>query len=82
MKLQIGLEEMRLLTGSQEALAMLRNRVLVPEELLQDVFDWLDVNATDLWHYSECYFYFLGGLDHGNVTSLVAQAKQNLAKNS
>jgi len=82
MKFKIGFEEIKLLTGTPEAVTMLRNRVFVPEELLQDVYDWLDINAHDLWYNSECYFYFLDGMDHGNVHSFVIDYKKNQTKNS
>lgn len=82
MKFRLSLEEVKLLTGTPEAVTLLRNRIMVPEELLQDVYDWLDINAHDLWHHSELYFYFLDGMDFGNVQSFVIEYKKNLTKNS
>ena len=73
---QLSEGEMKLLTGTPEVVQMLRNRVTVPDTLQDGVLDFLEVNAQDLWHSSGRVFYFLNGIDYGNVMQIQSNPNQ------
>ena len=76
----LNFQELKLLTGTPEAVQMLRNKVFVPEALYSDAIDFLDVNAMDLDHYSlsdiGAIFYFLDAQDMINIQTIVSNYNQ------
>jgi hypothetical protein len=71
-KFSLTTDEVKLLTGTPEIVTMLRNRVVVPEDIEHDLLDWLNINAVNLWHKSGYVFYFLDGLDYANVRKIIS----------
>ena len=69
-------QELALMQGTPEVITMLRNRVLVDIDLVDTVQDFLEVNAQDLWHSSGRVFYFLNGIDYGNVMQIQSNPNQ------
>jgi hypothetical protein len=69
-------QELALMQGTSEVVTMLRNRVLVDTDLVDNVNDFLEINAQDLWHSSGRVFYFLNGLDYGNVMQIQSNPNQ------
>jgi hypothetical protein len=69
-------QELALMQGTPEVITMLRNRVLVDTDLVDTVQDFLEVNAQDLWHSSGRVFYFLNGIDYGNVMQIQSNPNQ------
>lgn len=76
MRHHINEKEFQLLAGTQEIVIMLRNKIMVPTEVREDVINFLEVNASDLWHFVDHTFYFLGGVDLGNVVQIIANFNQ------
>ena len=76
MKYKLNAQELALMQGTPEVITMLRNRVLVDTDLVDTVQDFLEVNAQDLWHSSGRVFYFLNGIDYGNVRQIQSNPNQ------
>lgn len=76
MRFKLNSQELALMQGTPEVITMLRNRVLVDNDLVDTVQDFLEVNAQDLWHSSGRVFYFLNGIDYGNVMQIQSNPNQ------
>lgn len=76
MKFKLNAQELALMQGTPELITMLRNRVLVDTDLVDSVNDFLEINAQDLWHSSGRVFYFLNGIDYGNVKQILSNPNQ------
>lgn len=76
MGFKLNSQELALMQGTPEVITMLRNRVLVDTDLVDTVQDFLEVNAQDLWHSSGRVFYFLNGIDYGNVMQIQSKPNQ------
>lgn len=76
MGFKLNPQELALMQGTPEVITMLRNRVLVDTDLVDTVQDFLEVNAQDLWHSSGRVFYFLNGIDYGNVMQIQSNPNQ------
>jgi hypothetical protein len=76
MGFKLNSQELALMQGTPEVITMLRNRVLVDTDLVDTVQDFLEVNAQDLWHSSGRVFYFLNGIDYGNVMQIQSNPNQ------